>query len=41
MNQLEMMQTSIDDLKGEEFSPAEGNGVVQLVGAPGGWMGSS
>jgi len=25
---------NIDDLKGEEFSPAEGNGVVQLVGAP-------
>ena len=29
---------NIDDLKGEEFSPAEGNGVVQLVGAPDGWV---
>jgi hypothetical protein len=28
----------IDDLKGEEFSPAEGNGVVQLVGATDGWV---
>ena len=29
---------NIDDLKGEEFSPAEGNGVMQLVGAPDGWV---
>ncbi len=29
---------NIDDLKGEEFSPAKGNGVVQLVGAPDGWV---
>jgi len=29
---------SIDNLKGEEFPPAEGNGVVQLVGAPDGWI---
>jgi hypothetical protein len=29
---------NIDDLKGEEFSPAKGNVVVQLVGAPDGWV---
>ena len=29
---------NIDDLKGEEFSPAKGNGVVQLVGATDGWV---
>jgi len=31
-------EDNIDNLKSEEFSPAEGNGVVQLVGAPDGWV---
>jgi hypothetical protein len=29
---------NIDNVKGKEFSPSKGNGAVQLLGAPDGWV---